>query len=71
VVAAAAVAAIVVMVVPKKNSTPYIEPSKSHPQVTAKNDTIKIFEPAEAKHLKPIIAKVEPKEIAKANKKKP
>lgn len=66
---AAAVAAIVIMVVPKKNSTPYIEPSKSHPQVTAKNDTIEIIEPTQAKHLKPIIAKVEPKEIAKANKK--
>lgn len=66
---AAAVAAIVIMVVPKKNSTPYIEPSKSHPLVTAKNDTIEIIEPTQAKHLRPIIAKVEPKETVKVNKK--
>jgi len=69
VVAAAAVAAIVIMVVPKKNSTPCSEISKTLPKITAKIDTINILEPTETKHHKTMIAMVEKKEVAKADKK--
>ena len=69
VLTAAAVAAIVIMVVPKKDSTPYSEPSNTLPPITAKIDTTRIHEPTEANRLKPIIAKVEDNGVAKADKK--
>ncbi len=53
---AAAVAAIIIMVLPKKQITPHVVPSKALSPVTAETATTKIHEPAEPEHHNQMIA---------------